>query len=457
MNKTHANPNCQSAELYYYDFLRGNHAHIPASVAGHIAECSDCQNEIQWLHEAYNPSEDNSPHNTEAIARAAQIQLHCALINQPVSCSTVKPFLPILAMPQMQVEISTAVTAHIQACPECACDLDTLKQLNLSTDQLSGLSQIFSHKQSEDLGGTETVTDGFFQDKRRSSIAIRRMMDRSDSGVITTFRTETSSPSAETSYHIEVTNNRSVTKPNLRIETQKEPVRQPTANASPPTRWFIKPIAAAAAVLVIAVLLFQNPSLKATDIGQIYEALKNVKNITMTQYDAGIDAPVQTTYISHSLGIKLFETSGHLTLYDIRNKTRKTKLNSASEIQQSEMDRSMVQVIAASMDVPWGLLPFKKNADLPDGAAWQKVQPAQAGPVSQQTEIFDLFWSTDPAGGNAIDYQWRCYLDPATKRPFKVEWRQKSEPNQSYELMTFTEITYPTDDRINEVTEKAGL
>ena len=176
----------------------------------------------------------------------------------------------------------------------------------------------------------------------------------------------------------------------------------------------------------------------------------------MTQYDVNIEEPVQATHISHSLGIKLFETSGAFTLYDIKNKTRKMKADPASEVQQTDIDREMVRTVAGTMDVPWGLLPFKKTADLPNGAVWQKVQSAQVDLIPEQTEIFDLFWSTEITGGK-IDYQWRCHLDAVTKRPFKIEWRQKNQLNQEFELTTFTEISYPTEMQIKGVIDQAGL
>ena len=61
------------------------------------------------------------------------------------------------------------------------------------------------------------------------------------------------------------------------------------------------------------------------------------------------------------------------------------------------------------------------------------------------------------ASGKTIDYQWRCHIDAASKRPFKVErWTQ--EPQQSeYELVATIEVTYPTKDQIHEVIDQIGL
>lgn len=458
MNRYDTNPQCQSAEPCYYDYLQDRRDHIPEAVSVHISDCPDCQNEIQRLKQILSKSEGSSPQNMRAVSHAAQMQLHCALIDQPVWCSTIKAFLPILAIPEMAVRISTPVTEHIKACDECARDLETLKQLDLSDEQRYGLSQIFSQKKSESSGDTQAVTDAFFRGPTTTNTAIRRIMDRHDSGVVTCFWAKDAPVlQGDQAFTVEVTKDDDCPSTNLSADNKQIPKAQVTP-APARSRWFLKPLVAAAAVIVIAVLLFQSPSVKATDIGQIYEALKNIKNVIMTHYEVDNPDPIQTTWISRTLGIKLLETNGAFTLFDTKNNLQKTKADLASDVQQTDLDRGMAQTIAGTMYAPWGLLPFKNTSDLPPGAVWKKVQP-EAGDVSlEQTEIYDLFWTEKSVGSNTdIHYQWRCHIDATTKHPSKIEWWKKTQQSQEYESTTSIGITYPTEDQMLQIIEKAGF
>jgi len=458
MNKLDTSPQCQAAMPYYYDHLCGRQEQIPQDISVHIASCPDCQNEVQWLKQTDTGSEEFSIQKLQAISHATQMQLHCALIDRPVRCSTIKSFLPILAIPDMAVKISTPVTVHIQACAECAQDLEILKELDLSDKQRYGLSQIFSQKQSESSGDSQAVTDTFFRGTTDTNTAIRGIMDRPDSGVVTCFQAKDASVSQpEKLFTVEITKDDSFLSANPPADHTHISETRGATTTSTRSRWVLKPLAAAAAVIIATILLFQSPSVKATDIGQIYEALKNVKNIVITQYEANNPDPIQTIWISRSLDIKLLEAGSAFTLYDINSKTQKNRINPASDVQQTNLNHAMTQSIAKSMEVPWGLLPFKNTSELPAGAVWE-VQPEGIVMDSGKTEIYDLFWIAKIVGNNSsIYHQWRCHIDVTTKHPLKVEWWQKTQQDQEYELITFTEITYPTEGQIQEVIDKTGL
>ena len=61
------------------------------------------------------------------------------------------------------------------------------------------------------------------------------------------------------------------------------------------------------------------------------------------------------------------------------------------------------------------------------------------------------------SGNFSIDYQRRCYIDSKTKHPFKIEYWQKTQHSQEYELTTFTEITYPTENQVLQAIDQAGF
>lgn len=446
MKRSDTNPQCQAAKPYYYDYLCQQQEQIPEANSAHITGCPECLNEVQWLKQTDSDAEAFSLQKLQAVSHIAQMQLHCALIDQPVRCSTVKSFLPILAIPEMAVRISTPVTEHIKACAECARDLETLKRLDLSPEQLSCLGRIFVENKTERSDNSEKVTT-LLPQSTKSLTEISRIIHRPDSGIVTRFRPNGDSVSlSETPFTVEV---------------KKEPAKRqyPRQAQGAVTRpgWLFKVVSAAAAVLLVTVLLFQNTPVKATDIGQIYEALKNVQNVVLTHFEIDNPDPIQTTYISRSLGIKLMKTSDAVTLYDMNHQTQKNRTGPTLEMQQTDLDRTAAQSVAKTMEVPWGLLPFKNASELPDGAVWKKSPLEGLGLNPEQTEVYDLFWTETSADGNAIDYRWRCHLDASTKHPLKVEWWRKTPSNPDYERITFTEIAYPAEDQILHIINQAGF
>lgn len=72
------------------------------------------------------------------------LSLHLNYLDQPVNCELVKPFLPLQADNKLKITVQTPITIHITECPDCQCDIETLKLLNLERKQLVGLGEMFS-------------------------------------------------------------------------------------------------------------------------------------------------------------------------------------------------------------------------------------------------------------------------------------------------------------------------
>jgi len=144
------NPNllCKQAELYYYDFLRDeNRGLIPESIINHIERCQECLEQINKLKAAL--SQAHSPESEQREVRSAvttMLKLHFAYIGKPVTCNIVKPFLPSLLDPALEIRIPTPIITHLHKCQQCAEDLDIIRCLNLNRKQLCRLSQLFADK-----------------------------------------------------------------------------------------------------------------------------------------------------------------------------------------------------------------------------------------------------------------------------------------------------------------------
>jgi hypothetical protein len=71
------------------------------------------------------------------------LSLHFGCLNEQVTCSRVKPFLPGLLMPSVPIRIPTPITVHLDHCPECAKDLEALRRLGLDPEQVERLEQLY--------------------------------------------------------------------------------------------------------------------------------------------------------------------------------------------------------------------------------------------------------------------------------------------------------------------------
>jgi len=147
------NSMCEQARPYYYESLRRDgEEKIPAEILAHIRQCRFCQAEVNRLKVVLAESEEHAPESARQInsAIATNLRLHFAYIGASVTCNTVRPFLPSMADPLLEVGVPTPITVHLDKCQQCANDLETIRRLNLTRKQLCRLGQLFAEKPSED-------------------------------------------------------------------------------------------------------------------------------------------------------------------------------------------------------------------------------------------------------------------------------------------------------------------
>ena len=449
MGKIETKSMCQQAMIYYYDCLSEAKTSIPAEILAHIEHCDHCQQELLWLQET--DSETNTPSGKNAVvaAQASHLNLHFALTGQPVSCSTIRTFLPAMAIPGQQVTIPTPVTAHISHCRLCAQELAALRQMGLTTAQYGDICRIFSGHQSHFLLS--------FSGQQLKTIDLMR--SRPDSGIVTCFRIRNDSQvGQEACFDIEVSPSPASfvrnTEPK-QTATDNSASLTPRKNIRLQPKRFFRPVAAAAVVLIGALLLFKSPSVQATDISQIYEALKDVKNILMTQYGEDSAAPLQQTWVCKDLGVKLFKTNNQTTLWDLNRQVKQTLTDIASPAQSTPLDTAAIEAVSGTMNIPWGLLPFKNTRDLPQDAIWKKIESDQHNAAVESVEVYDLSWTEKTITGD-VQHQWRFHIDAATKHPQKVQSWKKTQPDKEYEPIILIEITYPTTEQIQDMLKQFG-
>jgi hypothetical protein len=138
---------CREAARYYYDLHNHDEAVVPEKIRQHVAGCRVCQARMRRLAESLGAGDAAGP---EDRATVETLSLHLDLVNQPVTCGDVKPFLPGLETPAPEIRIPTPVTVHVDRCPSCAADLAALRALALPAEQLARLGRLYGAAEVRD-------------------------------------------------------------------------------------------------------------------------------------------------------------------------------------------------------------------------------------------------------------------------------------------------------------------
>jgi hypothetical protein len=135
------------AVQWYYDVVAGYAPGVPEAMIRHIRQCWICRKRIHRLKEAVTGAGGETDESRSEMKRDVidTLSLHFGCLDEQVTCSRVKPFLPGLLMPSVQIRIPTPITVHIDHCPECAEDLEVLGDLGLSAEQLERLQRLYEH------------------------------------------------------------------------------------------------------------------------------------------------------------------------------------------------------------------------------------------------------------------------------------------------------------------------
>ncbi len=147
MIKSDSNSACSQALPHYYDYICGEAKELtPGKILEHINRCGHCQDEINRLKDELAKKNNYGEHKhieTDSVI-ISSLKLHFAYIDRHVNCHTVRPFLPALSIRDLEIRIPTPITAHIDNCPACSNDLETIKSLGLTHTQLHLLTQLLS-------------------------------------------------------------------------------------------------------------------------------------------------------------------------------------------------------------------------------------------------------------------------------------------------------------------------
>lgn len=208
-------------------------------------------------------------------------------------------------------------------------------------------------------------------------------------------------------------------------------------------RLFAKPVAAAAAVLIITLLVFNVPVTKGIGLSQIYKALGRITNVCISTFIPGQSKPIRERWVSENLDKMILKNNTQCVMWDVKAKSKKSKdLNTDSAVTTMLSDDAILKA-EKTMKSPWGLLPFEDISELPPDAKWQQVANENIETAVAGTEVYDLIWPEKELIG-AINYnKRRFYIDTKTSLPKRIERFRKQSEEQEYELLDIKKIGYP--------------
>jgi hypothetical protein len=137
---------CELAKEYYYDMLDSDTVdQVPEDIQDHIANCLHCVRKLAQLHQLLSDSDYcNQKESTTIRQILTKLARHFPLYEAQVDCKMVKEFLPLLVDPGLGIQIPSIVTVHLDQCPQCNQDFETLRSLKLNSKQLAILAEFFS-------------------------------------------------------------------------------------------------------------------------------------------------------------------------------------------------------------------------------------------------------------------------------------------------------------------------
>lgn len=457
MTNRNSHSECLQYSPYLYDYLCNNRDDIPESALTHITQCAQCAAEIDVL-ETELKACDASTDNVKEAARLANLELHFAYIGKEVGCSEVKSFLASMASDSFPMRIPTPITVHVDNCSACSKDMKAIRDMALPENQLFKVGCVLAGFASQALDDTEVgskIVDAMagVECERSQIDRLAMIVKRPESGIRTCYSVKDENTGQAGHADGQVYEDWQI---DVKVLHGNEKCR---ANAQSSTKKlrlqrFAKPFAVAAAVLVVAFIMFNGPVASA-GLDQIYKALEQVKNVYLKTISV-IDGNVtQEIWVSRNLNIKIGRNEGKVFLWDIGNERLVTRQDNSSTASTSTMDADLLSHIKRTMEVPWSLLPFNNMSDLlAVGAEWQLLTGTGAEDITSEIEVYEVLWTETLSTGNITSWKWRGFVDSETSLPKRVERWEKYTGDNEYHLVTAIEVSYPDTEQIQTIMDE---
>jgi hypothetical protein len=410
---------CDFWSEHYYDYL-ASPAQTPREAARHFESCEQCRRRIEELRQELDrPSPPGR--GIESL-----LALQMGLLDRWVSCRTCRPFLPLFAGDSWRVRIDTPVRRHIEACPACREDLEVLKGLGLEDDGLLAAAAFLSENSAGEAGlSPETAA------------LLHRIAGRNDSDVLT--RTSLGQGERDTEPELETV---------VRMRRRESAQRKGSAALI----WARRISAAAAVLLIVTFLYLQAPAARGFSIRDVFSAVGRVHTACIVNtYVNGGEVPYgepsadmkmsQEIWVSDPLGLILYKSNGTSVLVDQNGQRLLTRKDGT--VQQGPYTEFR------QIHKPWGLLPFPDLSQLPSGYEWRPSGETNLF-KNEEVKVYDLIWRQGP-----VIRTWKAFLN-SEGLPVRIELWDRL-PEKGAQLITVTEVTYPSTEEVREILRGEGF
>lgn len=389
---------------------------INANILRHYCHCPDCQNIVYQRRELLQKRLGDTP------------------VHDQFSCEHVTPsdlfdyVIPYDIDPENDeyAKFRGSLTSHVQGCPICMKKAQELHRvifdiINRDDSDTVTCFQTDKTKDLDDDSSSEDLYSGW-------PVNVQ-VLNRNDIDISKTPSSGTSSDNS-LSYGGHKTNQNLFTLKRL-----------------------VKPIIAAAIVIIGFSILLTTKTAQAVDLSQIYEALKAVSNIHITKYSAGQSEPAQEIWFSNALKCYLTQSKAKVSFWDVKNKTTSTRYpdGKVEVIKRTEKaTQKMDEYISQRMNI----IPFISFSEAPDGAQWQCVTDDKNYTTKGSgIEIYELTWKRIDNRSTEIDCKWLGYIDSDTYLLKKTQYFEKDE-TEDYVLKTMYEVDYPDENQVMAIIDE---
>ena len=463
---------------------------IPTPITVHIDKCQQCASELETIRQL--------DLNHRQLCRLGQVFAKARSADKG-SCKTAQELIPSVGAIELD-KATSSILKHLCICPDCRELLFQQRQAvcdGLKTHESGGEEFPCDNVAHKDLFdycfpyGIDPAEDQYaeFRPSFTSHVStcplclgrmqtlhktVSSIIDREESSIITCFKMKNKSEVQTTGSTEDVYSQWPI---EVNVLDKQSGSNCPAAESESSSgrvaqvqrRWgkqgpaylnlkrFVKPLATAAAILFVVLLALHGPSLKATDLSQIYENLAKVKNVHITSIDPEHSQVIQEIWISRELELKLFKNKNQYELWDLKQKERKTKDLNTGAISSIDVDEETAQKVAQTLIGPLNMLPFSRIADFPENSKWYRVAEDSVEDSADNTDIYEIVWTEETIGGPLLHLKWRGLIESQTKLPRRIELYEKDDVDQEYELVTVTEALYPETDMIQNLLHEIGF
>jgi hypothetical protein len=218
----------------------------------------------------------------------------------------------------------------------------------------------------------------------------------------------------------------------------------------------LKTGAVAAAVILIAAILFQSIPAKAVTLERIYKAIEKVKNVHITSFIPDKKEPVQEIWISRMANAYLLKTEKELVLWDTGKGVRKSKQVDTAVTETVPLTAVSVADTEKKITGSLGLMPFYDMSEIPEDADWSRVDDKSVD-VAKGIEVYVLKLIGNTLDGSQVFKKWRFFVDSKTNLPKRTEFYQKLPTDDEYIFISALEVEYLSDSKMQEVIKEASF